>query len=123
MEKIDNKFYLEEDFYQVRCNSTPFILYFDCGKPLMAVGKKDGGGSFSSPIFLLKNPPKNSCVELIILEPVAMDGCTVEFPNTFYSLKKTNNCFFISKNMLTKFQSVSSEFVDRPILKVDTDKC
>lgn len=103
----------------IRNKSTPlpFLIMTHTGKPFAAIGKNKEGNCFLSSYFMLKNDLLNgTCKELMILEPVESDGCIVEFPNHFYSLRTTTSSIFVSVECFSAIQTFSSKDVDRELI-------
>ncbi|MFJ8235987.1 hypothetical protein ACIQ34_09605 [Ureibacillus sp. NPDC094379] len=100
-----------------KCFSIPFMLITNVKKPFIALGRTKEGYYFSSPYFILKNIALNdSFIELTILLPVGMDGCVVDYPESFYSLQTTKNSIFVSTKPFSEIQTCSSKFVDRELI-------
>lgn len=98
-------------------NSIPFMLFTKCTKPFKALGENKDGYYFLSPYFALKNQSLNSfCIELMVLEPVGIDGCLVEYPESFYSLRTTKSNIIISTVDISGIQLFSSKYVNREII-------
>jgi spore coat protein Y len=96
---------------------TPFIIFTDCGKPFTALGKNKEGFYVFSPYFIVNNILlDSSCIELMLLEPVETDGCLVDYPESFYSLKTTQSCIFVSIECFCEIQTFSSNYVDRELI-------
>lgn len=101
----------------------PFVLLTKTGDRLIAIGKDKFGAGFLSPYFILNKYIKEySCAELMILEPVGIDGCPVYYLENFYSLRKTEHCIVVFLKCFTAFQAYSSHFVDRPTIHLCEDK-
>ena len=91
----------------------PFMLFIKCIKPFKALGESKDGYYFSSPYFAVKNQLLNSfCIELMVLEPVGIDGCLVEYPESFYSLRTTKSSIIVSTVDISGIQLFTSKYVN-----------
>ena len=100
-----------------KCYSIPFMLMTNSTKPFIALGRTKEGYYFSTPYFMLKNIVLDeSFIEIILLIPVGMDGCVVDYPESFYSLQTTKNSIFVSTKTFSEIQTCSSEFVNRELI-------
>lgn len=98
-------------------NTMPFMLFIKCIKPFKALGENKDGHYFLSPYFAVKNQLLDSfCIELMVLEPVGIDGCLVEYPESFYSLRTTKSDIIISTVDISGIQLFSSKYVNREII-------
>ncbi|WP_051348656.1 CotY/CotZ family spore coat protein [Peribacillus kribbensis] len=100
---------------------TPFILFKNSGNPFEGIALT---GYFTSPFFILKSvDEKHCCAVLALLEPVGIDGCTVEFPGPLYSLLETDHLITVSLNHFCGLQILPRELVNRPIPDCKHNKC
>ncbi len=95
----------------------PLILYTKSGNMLDVYVKQDTDYYFNTPFFIIKKIDKtNDCVLLSSLEPVGIDGCTVDFPiGCVYSLIETNKCLTVNLSCFCGIQTLSSKLVNRDI--------
>lgn len=101
----------------------PFILYTKKGKLFEGQVLIDCNGCFSSPFFILKKIDQESgCADLEFLEPVGIDGCTVDFPGRVFSLQRTNQCLTVSLDHFCALQTFPASLVNRHIPDINP-KC
>ncbi|WP_158582949.1 CotY/CotZ family spore coat protein [Lysinibacillus yapensis] len=101
----------------------PFMFLTNCGgEPFMAIGENKKGYHFFSPYFLLKKMLDESCMQLMILEPVGTDGCLIEYPERFYSLQTTGSSILVLKESISAIQTFSSDDIDRKLIDPGSKK-
>jgi hypothetical protein len=105
-------------------NPIPLILYKNCGAIFEGISLDYTGECFTSPFFILKSLDKKRCCAVLgLLQPVGIDGCTVEFTDSIYSLLSTDNIITVSLKQFTGLQTFPCNLVNRPIPEVDSKKC
>ena len=95
----------------------PLMFFTDNGDLLDVYVKQDTDTYFNSPFFIVKKIDKtNDCVLFSPLEPVGIDGCTVDFPvGCVYSLIETNKCLTVNLSCFCGIQTLSPKLVNRDI--------
>ncbi|HEY2422079.1 MAG TPA: CotY/CotZ family spore coat protein [Neobacillus sp.] len=99
-----------------KSQAIPIILYSKNGKPFEVPVLLDSDDIFFSPFFIIKSIDKiHLQVCLSALEPLGMDGCTIDFPGYVYSLGKTNQCVIVNFSHFCGIQSLPPKLVNRSL--------
>jgi spore coat protein Y len=100
-------------------DTIPFIISSEKCQ-FEAWGWTNQGKFFTTPVFRLEAlDEKKCCATLSLLEPVDIDGRTVDICDDLFALIKTDNCIIVDLTCFCSIQPLSPRLVNRVLPDID----